>query len=222
MEYNEYRLGDTFNFHMHLGYKLYLKNFEYQYELFPESFGGRLVKYIIDLGHMPKSESILESLLLNMIQTYNKEIQPKNTELVIHCRVGDVIEDSTHTVGEHLRLPLAADAPGMSPHIYVQPLSYYEEVLLRCPIHIQNVRLVAGGVVRGGNTAGTKSKEYIHKLTTWFESKGLSVQSTLGGNPDEDFVYMCRAQNFVGGGGGFTQLIRRMREKLDYNYKFTF
>lgn len=208
--YNNYRLGDTFHF-QNSDYDWYLKYFGYQYELFPESFGGRLVKYIIDLGRIPETMGEdFDNLLLNMIQTYNKEIQPKNTELVIHCRVGDVIEESTHTVDEHLRLPLMADHYLISPTVYVKPLSYYEKMLHEHFVDIQNVRLVAGGVAR----SGPKSKEYINKLTAWFESKGLSVKSTMGGDPDEDFVYMCRAKNFICGGGGFTRLINLMREKL--------
>ena len=214
---NRYRLGDIYWFCFvqnwagkDMKYPEYMPYFEYHATMYPKFFGGRLVAHMLQLQRRLTANE-MDSMLLNMILEYNPQIRPAMTELVIHCRVGDVIEQSIHTVDEHLSAPLMADNyPVISQRIYVQPYSYYEGIL-RQNISIHSVTLIAGGV----SSCGSKSYEYIQKLTAWIESKNLPVSSRVGEDPDRDFVYMCRATHFIPGGGGFTNLICHMRQLLD-------
>lgn len=49
---------------------------------------------------------------------------------------------------------------------------------------------------------------YRDNVISFFRSKGFIVQiHESSGRPDDDFVYMCSARNFVRGGGGYSKLV---------------
>lgn len=47
----------------------------------------------------------------------------------------------------------------------------------------------------------TKSCNYIAVIKHHFEKTGFKVTTKLGGDPDNDFVFMCTVPNFISSGG---------------------
>ena len=60
-----------------------------------------------------------------MINNYKNKNRPDKNELIIHLRVGDVIEDSEYSVDQHLNDYLDFKLSDRS-HNYVKPIKYYE------------------------------------------------------------------------------------------------
>ena len=46
------------------------------------------------------------------------------------------------------------------------------------------------------------------------EKNGYKVSMRLGGDPDEDFIFMCLADNFISSGGMYSTQIYNTRNKI--------
>ena len=140
-------------------------------------------------------------------------------DLVVHLRIGDVLENSKYTVKSHLfqqrkvkmRMrywPNRGRDPG-----YVKPMWVYQQAAKKYKGTVKNVVLVAGGCYA---TNFVKSIDYVMAVKRFFESEGFPVRLRIGQMPDDDFVFMARAgvskgvANFVQGGGRFSELIQKL------------
>jgi GR25 family glycosyltransferase involved in LPS biosynthesis len=158
--------------------------------------------------------------LAHLVDRYNIEVKPDPDDLVVHLRIGDVLENSKFTVKQHLlkqrdtkmRLTYWPNK-GRKPD-YVKPMSVYQEAARKYKGKVKNIVLVAGGCYA---TDFEKSVDYVMAVKIFFESEGFRVQLRLGETPDDDFVFMARAGvsktgviNFVEGGGRFSELITKL------------
>ena len=190
----------------------------YHLKLYPNSIAGRFV----DMINKRETELIKSDALqfvATLVQRFDPSIQPSQYELVMHVRLGDVIEKSIHNVEEHLQTPLMADnCPVISQQLYIQPLSYFEDVQKQYQgSDIRQVTLVTGG----SPPFQAKSYEYLNRIVEWWTERGKSVvvrtmqpEMFRASDADEDFVYMCRATHFVPSGGGFSKLASTIRPYL--------
>ena len=136
----------------------------------------------------------------------------RESSWAVHVRAGDVIEKSPYSVDEHLSAPGAGLSTLSSKGIiYVRPISHFARRFdPKGPVDVT--------IVCGGCKADTfeKSEEYARKLAEWFASHSLvrEVRIRLARNPDEDFVLMCTAANYIPSGGGFSEIVSMTRSRL--------
>ena len=187
---------------------------DYHLSLYPDSIAGRLVDAIYKHETDITRSEVLQ-IAAALVKAFDPSIQPSQHELVIHLRLGDVIEKSVFSVKEHLQEALMAHATGISQQVYVQPLSYYEEIRKQYKDRdIRQVTLVTGGCPPFQD----KSHEYLNAISEWWTERGKPVvirtvqpEMHRASDADSDFVYLCRARNFVRSGGGFTNLVAAVR-----------
>jgi len=140
-------------------------------------------------------------ILINLIKKFPPSLTPDENELVIHLRVGEVVDKTKYTVKELLEKERPYGRAGRN---YVKPLSFYEQHLNKIQKQVKKITLVAGGCKVHDFT---ESKEYIQAIKNLFEKSGFDVQVRLGNHPDDDFIYMCRSKLFIPSGGCFSRLI---------------
>ena len=173
------------------------------YKLYPSSIASQYMK-------MTDKDNDFD-VLLYLVTNYALKTKPKKNELIIHLRVGDILESSKYSVDNHLKKQL----PYHKKFVYVKPLSYYKQIIDKYK-NLKSITLVAGGCKA---SKFVKSKEYISKIKKFFEKHNYKVNIRLGNPPDDDFVYMCYATHFVPSGGGFSRLIKKLNGMIYPPYK---
>lgn len=158
-------------------------------------------------------------ILQKIVKEYDKKISPEPDEIVIHLRAGNIIEHDIRSVDELLEKPcIAKNRPEfyrLSPQIYVRPLKYHN--LLQQAY--KKKKLNKATIIIGGHMTKTfkKSLEYLDKIRLSWESNGFIVKVLNTNNADDDFVYMCRSSYFVSSGGGYSMLVKKIRNLENTN-----
>lgn len=132
-------------------------------------------------------------------------------DVVIHLRLGDVLEFSKHSVDNHLEYALVYDKNPQINEVYVKPYSYFNEKLSKMK-DVKHIDLVYGSHI---DIDLKKSKEYIRKLTQTLHQDGytrVSVKTSL--DPDEDFMFLCTAPRLITTGGGYSKLAKLVHSIL--------
>lgn len=137
-----------------------------------------------------------------------KEV-PKDNELIMHMRLGDVIEKSRYSVDEHLakRLKSHGDGSISTYRVYVQAMDFYNDYILN-EIKGTNVDTIVfvGGDHRDLDSLN-KTHDYLNKVSKMFEENGYKTRIKFNDqSADEDFVYITSAKHFAPTGGGFGRL----------------
>lgn len=143
---------------------------------------------------------------------------PGDDTLVIHLRLGDVIEDSPYTVEQHLAESL--EHHGGVGHYYVKPLSYFEDIVKASNAYgIKKVILVGDTTHQCyvpssdkyvANRSDAKSLEYATKVLDYFSKQNLDISCYINGNPDYWFSFLCSSKYFAPSGGGYSLLAGAM------------
>jgi hypothetical protein len=200
----------------------------------PDSIVSKYLKSQEDLtesGFIPwppitdKDYIDLESLV-EIISGFPENLKPKDNELVIHLRVGDIIDKSDLSVGQILDGKKSKLSKGG--HLNkTMTFSFYKDLLLK-KINISKIILMTGSSTHNieGNHAGrsiaarkkqgkaSKSKGYVNIIKRFFEKSGYLVETRSGFSPDEDFVFACRAKMFISSRSGFSIVIEKVRKHL--------
>jgi len=139
--------------------------------------------------------------------------KPKNHGVVVHVRMGDVIDNSSYSVED-----MIADQVYYYPqenarwNRYVMPLSHYRNISARAASG-QLVTLV-GSPHQPDYATWTqpfnKSCVYTYAVAAHLQDLGHRVQVRVGKAPDDDFVFMANSNRFVRGGGRYSKLVGRM------------
>ena len=167
---------------------------EYHYKNFPDSIASEYMRKTKEFKNL--------QILLDIInrRTTSSLIPDINT-IVIHLRIGDVIEDSKHSVTEMLSKQTYFNEYSWS--TYVSPLPYLFEKVKSCDL--KNIIIVAAS---HKDIKLLKSNLYIKHIQKYFQDLGYNIQLRVGGDPDEDFIFMSNAKYFIPAtGGGFTKLL---------------
>lgn len=156
-------------------------------------------------------------VLVKVVQQ-NKDIltqTPPNDAVVIHLRVGDVIEQCGYSVDAHLEKELPYTKIPTNPKIWVHSKGYYDQQLAQFP-KIKNIELVYG---KHQVKSMATSEEYVTKLTQHFKSRGYNVKIHESDfDPDQDFLYLCCARHLIAGGAsGFSNLALKVNQHLKSN-----
>ena len=134
--------------------------------------------------------------------------KPDTNALIIHLRLGDVIERSD-TTNVTTMLTVGGD-PHHGRHYRGAIKSYFE--------YMDNIQESGSKkvVIVGGSHKPQmyqKSRQYLHCLERALVKSGLEVElrtNTL--NPDHDFYYVSHAQQLVVSTGGFSNIIGNVAE----------
>lgn len=192
-----YRLGDMIKGkkwrEQAEGYAHHKKNF-------PDSIA-------VDYMDATEDESNYDVLLKIIDSEKWKKRTPKldyKNLLVVHLRLGDVLENSPFTVKEHLSRYILENG-----NSYIRPLSYYERVLKKLPPKISEVLLITGFHLP--EKSFQKSLKFLKKINDFFTSKGFKTSPPRIDNPaDQDFLLMSNATHFIPSGGGFSWFVANM------------
>lgn len=206
---DNYRLGDVFSsklidyqFSAHglkawptqrkINFKGTLR--EYTLEMFPDSIAA---EYIV------RSKTQHDYKLLKQI--CKERADPSNTPstkvLVVHLRVGDVIDYSKHTVDDFLQRKTCDTG------CYVRPLQSIMDSAARSKM--KKIVLVAGAHVPDPLP---QSQCYLERVAKTLENNGYEVTMRLAGHPDDDLIYMSNARHFSPSNGGFSRIVTKLVE----------
>lgn len=165
---------------------------KFHYENYPDSIATQYMKI---KNKFPKKEKVISfskidfKSLTSIIKRkkYKDVKKPDSNTIIIHLRVGDVIDRTKLTVDDFLHKS-PAETKFKNGKNYVYNLDYYKHIITELPTSIKNVVFVYGYKNRDEwryqrderyrkdpRNSCEKSEEYIAKLKTFFESKGYSV-----------------------------------------------
>ena len=202
--YNHYRLGDMVSANNKIRNNPMGINYHLKY--YPDSIASEYLR-----GTKKRNDY---NYLYKIVKNYDKNIKPDKDLLVVHLRVGDVLNHSKYSVKEHLDKELNFERN--TPRNYVKPLSYYQNIIdnhKKCLP--KKVKFYAGGCFCDDKN---KSYEYINAIKNLFKKEGFQVvKNKYFDNPDKDFVSMSRSKYFIKSGGSFSDLITKMIEKKEKN-----
>tara|TARA_B100000900_G_C20582974_1_gene718321 strand:- start:647 stop:1393 length:747 start_codon:yes stop_codon:yes gene_type:complete len=182
-----YRFGDIFT-----GYIFdnayndnnpnYLKDIGNNY---PESFGHKYVTY----SGYPESYRRSDYKLLAKIFSEYSYDKPDDETLVIHLRLGDVLDTSN---------------PDYSKYYY--DIDYYHELLRK--ISTENIRKIDLVTGLHKNVYVEESNRRLHKIRNIFDPY-YPVRVKITNDPDKDLYYMCHSKYFARSGrsGEFSKII---------------
>lgn len=143
---------------------------------------------------------------------------PSPDDLVVHLRIGDVMDESSHMDGNITPFVMLRDGAATSHG----PMDRYPHGIKSISMYLSLLRDLGQRNVflRGGAHSPKpypKSKIYTRCLIMALEAAGFSTEgSDLEGrhNPDQDFYYMSHARQFVPGTGGYSMIIAKMVNRL--------
>lgn len=185
---------------------------------------GSLAREIGDkcaIANDPKADH--DAIFRSVVQERHhgrQEAAPRPTDVVVHVRIGDVVDNAHHSVRELLQEPRAFYPETLLKTVYVKPFSYYDKVIPDSILEGTTTVYLVGGVHAGCTQATSlprlpiKSCMYVHALREYFltQRKVKSVELRLGRTPDEDVVFMTQSKQFVRGGGGFSRVMGELVE----------
>lgn len=194
-----YRLGDVVefdSFNKNLGTKLVYKYY------FRNTIAS---EYLDKIKHSDKSPDY--KLLYNIMKekAVNYETPPEDT-LIIHLRVGDVIDwEYSDSIDDLLE--------GKKSFHYLRDYNHFDHILAK--LKDQDIKKII--IVGGYHTEEdhSRSEEYIAKIKEYIEKQEFEVKTRINkGTADEDFCYMSSSRYFSKSGGRYSDLVRKM---VEYN-----
>jgi len=151
--------------------------------------------------------NLIEKRRSRVLPNATEDVLPAPGELVIHVRIGDVIELANRTVKEMLQTPtyFYDDAPPAPWHQYVKPLAYFKDIILQST-HFKRVAIVAASHIK--LSSYPKSCQYLTISKSYFDDHGFkNVRLRTGKLPDDDVLFMASASAFLPSGGTFSKII---------------
>lgn len=197
---NEYRLGDIICGFMHSGAA-------------PENSIGK--EYKLKTNKI-NDYNILDKIIKDRYKQFQHK--PTNIDLIIHLRLGDVLENSKYSVDDYWnnKIELRSVGIDISPHIfYIKNKYFYTDILNKIKqFNIKNIILVT---FFHRTKSNTKSIKYLNKVKNIFID--YNIIERINKDIDEDMVFCSRAHYFVPSGGGYSYIIVKI---LELNKKFIF
>ena len=195
-----YRLGDMIG---SLKYREEDGGIKYHLKNFPNSIVSEYISKTQDISNYDVLKDIVKRRAVII-----KNI-PKGSTCVIHLRVGDVVNDVLESASEIASRPVFL-YPGKKWSNYTPCFKQLEDRLALIP-PVNSIVLVAGSHI---DCPIEKSCDYLATIKHKLEQKGYTVTTRLGGDPDEDFIFMCMAPSFIASGGRYSKRIANTRAAL--------
>jgi len=144
-------------------------------------------------------------VLHQIIKEKSKDHQtPKDNELIIHLRLGDIIDWEYQEDIEEL-------LEGKKYWQFIRDYKYFEEKLEKLDNKVNKIILVGGFHTDGDHS---RSYLYLEKIITYLEKKKFSVETRIDkASADEDFIYMSNSKNFLKSCGGYSRIVNEMVDR---------
>ena len=189
--YKLYRIGDmvaTIHRFLPIGEKYHL-------ETFPDSIASEYMKKTKEL----KKYNILADIVR---ERSKKTIDlPSDKDLVVHLRVGDVVEQFSTKLSQIL-----ISYSYRLHHNYTCPVRNIHDKISKSKEKFDKIILVAGS---HKDILTPKSCKYIDVIKQYFENNGHIVELRLGKHPDDDFIFMANSKYFIPScSGNYTLLVK--------------
>lgn len=196
-----YRLGDVVKF-----------NKDYFHDIYPEIYRKKFPKSIAT-EYFTKTYRQKDYRTLAKIVSNRKHIKVDSRTIVIHLRLGDVVNRSYLTVDKLFKRGFCNFCFGK----YLHPISHYDRILRKTRNldnmndneEKQKILIVTGfhNVKKNLSIEHKKSLRLLEKFVKHFQDQNYIVETRVNNNPDEDFLLMCNANLFIKSGGGYSNLI---------------
>eukprot|EP01084_Bolivina_argentea_P284712 488019_1 len=190
-EWYRYRLGDMYG---NKKWRTDKWGYAYHKPRFPDSIA---VEYMDKVSNDTQWGNI--NLLLNIIK-HKKQLYPSHNTLVIHLRVGEVLEKKDYLTTDFYPHKILNKPSAVFEHFHKNITSN----------NITTIALVSGLYENYGDPFHTKSIDYIIKIKEWFETHNFKVYIRLNENADQDFMYMSNSKYFMQNIKGFSRLIAQI------------
>ena len=195
--YELYRIGDmvaTIHRFLPMGEKYHL-------ETFPDSIASEYMKKTKQL----KKYNILADIVRE--RSWITTDLPSDKDLVVHLRVGDVVEQFSSKLSQILI------SYSYSLHYnYTCPIRNIHDKISKSKENFDKIILVAGS---HKDILTPKSCKYIDVIKKYFENNGHTVELRLGNPPDDDFIFMTNSKYFIPScSGNYTLLIKTIVKML--------
>jgi hypothetical protein len=222
-KYPEYRLSDVISTieyrEVAIGHVKRLQGYvregdtlkEYIFRMFPNSIASQYLRKTKRINDV----DVLSNIIDDFMKIHNIDI-PADDVMVMHLRVGDVIDRTEMPVEDFLNqrvdsfralYPKHPEPPDFSP-VYVRCLASFDRALKKTKeLGFHKISLVYGFHIR---QPIEKSKEYLAALAKHAQSQGFEVEMVTHTDADVSFAYACKAKHFIPGGGGFSKLMAKM------------
>ncbi len=194
----EYRLGDIIK-----GYFIDTNDKKYLYNLkkkLPNSIGGQYIKNTEGLKNKKNNYEILIKIIDSKIKLENINL-PRENDIILHLRMGDVIKNYNTKTNEfefNNRWKYVTRFDNLEKEI--DKLDNSKKIIIVYGFHKKNINKKA-------------NDKYLNNIKDILKSKNFNYEEKLSGNPDEDFIFMCKAKIFIKSGGSFSRLISNMVKK---------
>ena len=185
---------------------------QYVFRLFPNSIAAQYLRKTERVNNI----KVLSKIVDGFMTSHNINI-PAEDAMVMHLRVGDVIDDTNVSVDDflnrrvnsyHALFGINPPNNGWSP-VYVRCLASFDRALKKTKeLGLHKISLVYGFHIKSGGLL--KSKRYIAYLVQHAQDQGFEVEMITDADADVSFAYACSAKHFLPGGGGFSKLMARV------------
>jgi hypothetical protein len=184
---------------------------DYIFRQFPRSIAAQYLKQTKSINDM----KVLSNIVDEYVTSRNLRI-PADDAMVMHLRVGDVIDGTKVPVHDFLNRRVDSwqalfgpDEPCTWSPVYVRCLASFDRALKKTEeLGIHKISLVYGFHINHHTIL--KSKRYLASLVVYAQSKGFEVELITDQDADVSFAYACNAKHFIPGGGGFSKLMAKV------------
>lgn len=140
---------------------------------------------------------------------HNNKSTPRDTDVIIHVRLGDTLtKDNCWEV--------FCDSKVFPITQYTQLTQIFPAgtriVIVGWPHHLPHFS-DDSVLAQYSHTETNQSIVYMQKLSSLLHKLNYIVETRHNHVPDDDFIYMCNAHNFVKSAGGFSDLIAAVVQK---------
>lgn len=189
-------------------------------EQWPHSLATKFLEHIRDAPEFPGDDE-RTAIMAELVQLMPAgPIRPLAGECAVHLRLGDVIESSAESVAAMWANQTMYIGPTGDTRGYVYPKTYYEQALR--DLAPSRVMIVAGlthyDSILGhrNSTQGKKGLAYLHRVKGFWETAlGASrVRIRVHYPPDVALKQLVDSECFVPGGGGFSEIAEKIRERM--------
>lgn len=208
-EWMGYRLADLVKGFIYYQERNNYNNFSNK---FPNSIGAEYISKTKQLSDNKKHNNlkILDKICQTKIKKMGLQL-PQEDELVVHIRLGDVLED--YKDGKFIF---------SNTNFEIQPEQYKKLFLKENETFsdkIKNIYILYGIHEIWGNRLKNINLKYLEEIRKILVGSGFNVIDKNSTNPDNDFLFMISSKHFVEGKGGFSKLISKL---VKYNNGSTY
>lgn len=171
--------------------------------LYPDSIGNKYKNMVKNL----KKKKNNYKILIKILRTINYE-KPKNDDIVIHLRIGDVLMPQ-----------LFGNNNSHKYFIPIRKIFYILKNIKKVAPH-KNIILVYGNHKILDDRLLQMNRNYLNriiKILKFFELKYIFRSKSA----DEDFYFMCHAKTFIKSNGNYSRIIGdivKMKNNLVYSF----